>query len=871
MENELLCEFLNIADSYFIGKDVDTTKINEETNIKGNCRNGSCKTNWNSINALTVYILILFRKSIDKDKYNDYDECFLLWLSDKLFKIHNESKDKNQNITLNEAYDKYLKKHKVIMDHWPLLDNIKGLKNAKLKDMSEFYKLLNKICITISDYNDNGAESNNITKNSKECSNQYMMLHNRFSGCKSYLDLLNKLKYIYDKFRNPAMKEIKKKNLLSTLQPLKTKDGIEIRSSRVFKPYDFNNPQCQSKKKKSPRPPKTDPSVLLFFSKEEPPPQPLNQLKDSQHKTPPSSQNSNALPKTKTEKSSSSSVQDASKINPKTSDNSEGNTREGSGDTGSSNSGSGNVDGRLNDQVGSGVKNMNDGVKEPEAPSDGKGSQVSKADGTNGESVGTDIGKGGPEDGPGVGSGGLDNGQCIKDSKPGSSNSEIRNTGGKSSDKDSAGNTEDKKNLQTDQSITQGNSVKQHKGLSISGGSIDGVDGSTKHKESTNNSMEKHQRHDSLESNPKEKPQDSQKETRQLQEPEQQQPQPSEQPKDNQHETSQPSVSQTGLTNEQRTSDIPPKGPSSEQKDPDDDTENRKSPQSDSKDHGQTPVINKRDSNDGPGGGTRGTSSVSGGQISNGSQRGANTSQQGKSGGSGHGTGNQGSSSHQGGDTGGDKGSQDGSDRKEGKPPTSNDPSPTQKDLNQQNSSDTSQTPKDPQISQTQEQRTSHDTSGNQNSDRTDQEEPQKPVITPVIKKENIRTELKGNGITGIDDGNVLKKYKKNVISIIVILIPITLTILYKYLSSGWRKELTRKKNMKKVINSIGGKKQIQIIIKSSNQKKNTKKSINSIYKEKFPSLNIYKLMQADPIPFINLFFLLIFFVYKRKENFLEL
>ncbi|KEG00400.1 CIR protein PIR protein [Plasmodium vinckei vinckei] len=130
---------------------------------------------------------------------------------------------------------------------------------------------------------------------------------------------------------------------------------------------------------------------------------------------------------------------------------------------------------------------------------------------------------------------------------------------------------------------------------------------------------------------------------------------------------------------------------------------------------------------------------------------------------------------------------------------------------------------------------------------------------------------IKGNGITGIDDGYVLKKYKKIVISIIVILIPITLTILYKYLSFGRRKELKKKTNMKKVINSIGGKKQIQIIIKSSNQKKNTKKSINSVYKEKSPSLNIYKLMQAGPVPFINLFFLLIFFVYKRKDDSLEL
>ncbi|CAD2099647.1 PIR protein CIR protein [Plasmodium vinckei lentum] len=107
-------------------------------------------------------------------------------------------------------------------------------------------------------------------------------------------------------------------------------------------------------------------------------------------------------------------------------------------------------------------------------------------------------------------------------------------------------------------------------------------------------------------------------------------------------------------------------------------------------------------------------------------------------------------------------------------------------------------------------------------------------------------------------------------ISITLVLIPIILLIVYKYLSSGWRKEMKRKKNMKKVVNSIGGKRPVQIIINESSQKKKIKKSINSVYGKKHPLLNIYKLMQADPVPFINLLFLLIFFVYKRKHNSLE-
>ncbi|CAD2099415.1 PIR protein CIR protein [Plasmodium vinckei brucechwatti] len=143
-------------------------------------------------------------------------------------------------------------------------------------------------------------------------------------------------------------------------------------------------------------------------------------------------------------------------------------------------------------------------------------------------------------------------------------------------------------------------------------------------------------------------------------------------------------------------------------------------------------------------------------------------------------------------------------------------------------------------------------------------------MTNPLVKQEYPGTEVKGNKTTGIGDIYILKEYKKIGISIIVILIPITLAIMYKYLSSGWRKEMKRKKNMKKVINSIGGKRTVQIIINSSSQKKKTKKPINSV-NEKVPLLNIYKLMQADPVPFINLFFLLIFFVYKRKLNYLEL
>ncbi|KEG02412.1 hypothetical protein YYE_03151 [Plasmodium vinckei vinckei] len=107
-------------------------------------------------------------------------------------------------------------------------------------------------------------------------------------------------------------------------------------------------------------------------------------------------------------------------------------------------------------------------------------------------------------------------------------------------------------------------------------------------------------------------------------------------------------------------------------------------------------------------------------------------------------------------------------------------------------------------------------------------------------------------------------------IGVISISIFVFLTIMYKYLSFGSSKK-SEKKNMKRVINFHDGNRKTKIIISSNDKKKKLKPIINSIGGKKGPLLNIYKLIHADPIPFINLFFLLIFFVYKRKRDTIEL
>ncbi|SCL85987.1 CIR protein, partial [Plasmodium chabaudi chabaudi] len=275
MTTRKLCNLFREADGYFNDENVDTEKINKNTKIKGYCRNGGCKKNEERINALALYIHMEFKSLIrKKSEYNKYDECLLMWLSDKLFKMDDESKDPNRNIytiTLNQAYEKHLKKYKVKLDYWTLLDIMPGLKNANLKYMSEFYKLLNHICRIITYYNEKGAKSRKLSKYFVDCRFQYRTLYMNVSECKPYLHLLNKLKGLYDDFRSYAIRNTdSNNNLVTNLQKLTLENGEEISATKVFTSYNFSNQPCKGKKKK-----KTGKPSL----------QSSNQLKDSKHET----------------------------------------------------------------------------------------------------------------------------------------------------------------------------------------------------------------------------------------------------------------------------------------------------------------------------------------------------------------------------------------------------------------------------------------------------------------------------------------------------------------------------------------------------------------------------------------------------------
>ncbi|SCL91639.1 Plasmodium variant antigen protein Cir/Yir/Bir, putative, partial [Plasmodium chabaudi adami] len=198
-----MCETFLEADKIINGENdarMTMEDIRKNPSFNGFCPNNKCVTNVQCIGAMTTY---LFWK-IKANQNNENGEYFLMWLSDKLFKMHKEDKREGENnrITLDEAYKKYLDKDIGDYKYWNRLDNVKGLKDANLRHMNEFYKLLNSICKTIVSYNPKSAENNkNFIINSTESFNQYMPLYQNVSKCDSYLHLLDNLKKTYEKFR----------------------------------------------------------------------------------------------------------------------------------------------------------------------------------------------------------------------------------------------------------------------------------------------------------------------------------------------------------------------------------------------------------------------------------------------------------------------------------------------------------------------------------------------------------------------------------------------------------------------------------------------------------------------------------------------
>ncbi|SCL87027.1 Plasmodium variant antigen protein Cir/Yir/Bir/Plasmodium vivax Vir protein, putative [Plasmodium chabaudi adami] len=264
MSDGQLCKLILDADNLFTNDQVvNETIFKQDGRYDQYChvKNGSkkCETNIHRIGALSTYLFI----QLGAYHNNDYGKYFLMWLSDKLYNIVKDKNDDKDKITLNEAYEKYLKENIGNYNYWNVLHNIRCFKDANLRHMHEFYTLLKHICNTIADYKTNGAKSKELYKYSAKCLNQYRTLYENIPGCNSYLHLLDKLKKIYSDFRDSAIKkETGNHNLDQRLQKLTTAKKVDSYFAKDFKEHELNNLGCdnlhpQTKQQQQPQSPST--------------------------------------------------------------------------------------------------------------------------------------------------------------------------------------------------------------------------------------------------------------------------------------------------------------------------------------------------------------------------------------------------------------------------------------------------------------------------------------------------------------------------------------------------------------------------------------------------------------------------------------
>ncbi|CAD2102809.1 CIR protein PIR protein [Plasmodium vinckei lentum] len=661
MEPKELCENFIAADNIINGEienNLTVEQIINDPNFNKYCPNNKCKRDM-QLDVLSEYLFNQLGIEI-KDEYYEY---FMMWLSDKLFKIAKED-----DITLNEAYDKYLKDNIVNFNYWSLLDIKEGLKEVNLMHMKHFYKLLNDICKAIVYYKPNDDDIKKFIINSTECYNQYSSLYKSVPKCNSYLHLLDNLKKTYEDFKNSVHDEIKNicPELEKDLQTL-TIENTNSYFVEYFKAFDFNSSECNPQK-------------------------------------------------SKTGKLSRQNGSENSKSKPKDSENSKGNSNSKNGSSG-----------------GGKDSGENGGSKTP-------GDQ----DGTN--SSGTFYG---------YWSSTLGSRLNFLNYLP--SASEIYETPKNilisATDKisDTYTNTVNIVKGAYDSTVNNIKDAYDRTMTSIT----DAYNGTTNYIGNVVNNV-------------------------------------------------------TIQLNSLSTSQLGDNQPGS----------NSLGDRVDTHDHSQP------------------------------------------------------------------------NPKQPVNPPPSLPPSPSPPSAHQ------STPPSTPQPKSNQIQDPSSPKSVDSQTSSTPIHNCTVQQITPTYENIGSQTPPPGQGTLASSGSNSLNTKNGNAISvanvkvkeissiwcigsynkcdimgfsIIVISISIILTIIYKYLSLGCTSKSKRKKSMKRVINSIGGKRPIQITIKSYDRNKDLKPVINSVGRKKDPLLNIYKLMQADPVPFINVFFLLIFFVYKRQLNYLEL
>ncbi|CAD2112643.1 PIR protein CIR protein [Plasmodium vinckei petteri] len=262
--DDQVCDFLREADNFFTRGTVDEKKFNKNSSLKKNCpyetksNEHKCTTNNDRISAVSAYlhdkiseIDKSFKNGSNRDKR--HIEIFMIWLGEKLFRIDNDYK-----ATLEESYKRNLENSVGNVNYWKVTDSKQLYKKATIKKMSEYYNLLNYICKLITEYNKNPKSPNRqvLGRYSSQCDNFYKTIHKSINECGPYLQLLDSLKMIYENFRlyqmdiNSSLKGKDKELLLKRVNHLTTFQKENRYLLGIHAILSFDDKECVKVKSK---------------------------------------------------------------------------------------------------------------------------------------------------------------------------------------------------------------------------------------------------------------------------------------------------------------------------------------------------------------------------------------------------------------------------------------------------------------------------------------------------------------------------------------------------------------------------------------------------------------------------------------------
>ncbi|SCL95728.1 Plasmodium variant antigen protein Cir/Yir/Bir, putative [Plasmodium chabaudi adami] len=197
------------VDKLFVGKSIDTKKFYYDYKITQYCPEDDykgCYSDYQRINAIGAHVIMeLIHKNqivngMDDRRHIDY---FIMWLSHILYR-----KFEDHTITLNSAYDKYLKNNFGNFRHWRFLDDKIYLTHSNIAIMNIFYLLFQQIFDTIKGYRTKNVLGYEDVSNAFECYIIYNQLFKYINPCSPYRELLVNLKTIYNDF----IKMVKREN-----------------------------------------------------------------------------------------------------------------------------------------------------------------------------------------------------------------------------------------------------------------------------------------------------------------------------------------------------------------------------------------------------------------------------------------------------------------------------------------------------------------------------------------------------------------------------------------------------------------------------------------------------------------------------------